>query len=152
VSESNINRQIHALTPTVGMSKVEAMRERIAPINPDCRVTAVDAFVEPGSWPGILPVGVDAVVDACDQLPAKLSMARWARESQTLFVTVGAAGGKRVAHQSGPCRFGGRYPRSIAGQAALPVAPLTRRPRAGQAIRYCVCIQPRACASATRRV
>ncbi len=100
VSESNINRQIHALTPTVGMSKVEAMRERIALINPDCRVTAVDAFVEPGNWPGVLPAGVDAVVDACDQLPAKLAMARWARQSQTLFVTVGAAGGKRLAHKA----------------------------------------------------
>jgi tRNA A37 threonylcarbamoyladenosine dehydratase len=97
VSESNINRQIHALTPSLGMSKVEAMRQRIALINPDCRVTTVDAFVEPDNWPSILPVDVDAVIDACDQLPAKLAMARWARDTQAVFVTVGAAGGKRMA-------------------------------------------------------
>ena len=38
VAESNINRQIHALTTTVGQAKIEAMRERIAQINPACRV------------------------------------------------------------------------------------------------------------------
>jgi tRNA A37 threonylcarbamoyladenosine dehydratase len=97
VSESNINRQIHALTPSLGMAKVEAMRQRIALINPDCRVTAVDAFVEPDNWPSILPLDVDAVIDACDQLPAKLAMARWARDTHAVYVTVGAAGGKRMA-------------------------------------------------------
>ena len=34
IAESNINRQIHALDDTLGMSKVLAMQERIAHINP----------------------------------------------------------------------------------------------------------------------
>ena len=99
VAESNINRQIHALTDTVGKAKVEAMRERIAQINPACVVHCIEDFVEPENWPAILPQGVDAVIDACDQVKAKLAMAQWARRNKRIFITVGAAGGKRLAHK-----------------------------------------------------
>jgi tRNA threonylcarbamoyladenosine dehydratase len=100
VAESNINRQIHALDETVGMAKVEAMRQRIAQINPDCVVTCIEEFVEPTNWPHILNgVAVDAVVDACDQIQAKTAMAAWALKQRALFITVGAAGGKRLAHK-----------------------------------------------------
>lgn len=99
IAESNINRQIHALTHTVGQSKVLAMRERIAAIHPACQVHVVDDFVTPDNWPGLLPTGVDGVIDACDAAPAKLAMARWARVTGLPFVTVGAAGGKRLAHR-----------------------------------------------------
>ena len=99
VAESNINRQIHALTDTVGKAKVEAMRERIVQINPACRVHCIEDFVEPDNWPGILPGNVDAVIDACDQVKAKLAMAQWARRYKQLFISVGAAGGKRLAHK-----------------------------------------------------
>lgn len=99
VAESNINRQIHALTGTVGKAKVDAMRERIAQINPACVVHCVEDFVEPENWPQILPHGVDAVIDACDQVKAKLAMAQWARRNKRLFISVGAAGGKRLAHK-----------------------------------------------------
>lgn len=99
VAESNINRQIHALTDTVGQAKVEAMRERIAQINPACVVHCIEDFVEPDNWPQILPQGVDAVIDACDQIKAKLAMAQWARRNKRLFISVGAAGGKRLAHK-----------------------------------------------------
>lgn len=95
IAESNVNRQIHALTDTVGMAKIEAMRQRIAQINPHCKVHCVDAFVEPDNWPHILPPHVSAVVDACDQVRAKAAMADWARRTKTLFICVGAAGGKR---------------------------------------------------------
>lgn len=99
VAESNINRQIHALTETVGKAKVEAMRERIAQINPACVVHCVEDFVEPDNWPAILPDDVDAVIDACDQVKAKTAMAQWARRQKKLFIAVGAAGGKRLAHK-----------------------------------------------------
>jgi tRNA threonylcarbamoyladenosine dehydratase len=99
VAESNINRQIHALTSTVGMAKILAMQERIAQINPLCEVNCVDAFVEPDNWPDILPAGIDAVIDACDQIKVKATMADWARRNKILFISVGAAGGKRHAHK-----------------------------------------------------
>lgn len=81
------------------MAKVIAMQERIALINPACKVVCVDAFVEPGNWHALLPEGVDATIDACDQIQAKTAMADWARRTKALFVSVGAAGGKRLAHQ-----------------------------------------------------
>lgn len=98
VSESNINRQVHALESTLGQAKVLAMRDRIAQINPDCRVTCIEEFVEPNNWPGLLPHGVDGIIDACDQVKAKAAMAAWAMRTDKLFISVGAAGGKRQAH------------------------------------------------------
>jgi tRNA threonylcarbamoyladenosine dehydratase len=99
VAESNINRQIHALESTVGQAKVLAMRDRIAQIHPRCTVHAVEEFVEPENWPQLLPQGVDAVIDACDELKAKTAMAVWARQRKALFISCGAAGGKRLAHK-----------------------------------------------------
>lgn len=99
VAESNINRQIHALSTTLGQAKVHAMAERIALINPTCRVECVEEFVEPANWPAILPGPVDAVIDACDQVRAKTAMAAWALQNRRPFITVGAAGGKRLAHK-----------------------------------------------------
>lgn len=98
VAESNINRQVHALESTLGQAKVQAMRERIAQINPLCEVNAIEEFVEPGNWPALLPADVDAVIDACDQVQAKTAMAVWALRQRIDFITVGAAGGKRQAH------------------------------------------------------
>ena len=99
IAESNVNRQIHALTSTLGQAKIEAMRERIAQIHPGCQVDLVDDFVSPENWPGLLPARPDALIDACDQVKAKLAMAVWAMKEKIPFVTVGAAGGKRLAHQ-----------------------------------------------------
>src|SRR5881398_3077068 len=47
VAESNINRQVHALTETLGKAKVGALAERIAQINPFCRVTQIEDFITP---------------------------------------------------------------------------------------------------------
>lgn len=100
VAESNINRQIHALDDTVGMAKVEAMRQRIAHINPECQVTCIEEFVDPDNWLVLLgDAQVDAVIDACDQVKAKTAMAAWAMKQPVCFISVGAAGGKRLAHQ-----------------------------------------------------
>jgi tRNA A37 threonylcarbamoyladenosine dehydratase len=99
IAESNINRQVHALSNTVGAAKVDAMRDRIALINPLCRVHAVDAFADESNWPALLPYPVDAVIDACDQIRTKTCIAAWALASKTIFVSIGAAGGKRHAHK-----------------------------------------------------
>jgi tRNA A37 threonylcarbamoyladenosine dehydratase len=99
IAESNVNRQIHALTSTLGRAKALAMQERIAEIHPSCQVDVVDDFVSPDNWPALLPDGVDAVIDACDDAKAKLTLAVWAMQTRTPFVCVGAAGGKRLAHK-----------------------------------------------------
>lgn len=98
VSYSNINRQIHALTTTVGQAKVLAMRDRIHAINPACQVDCVEEFVDSANWAALIPSEATAVIDACDKVEAKVTMSAWARKTKTLFVSVGAAGGKRQAH------------------------------------------------------
>lgn len=97
VGESNINRQVQALDATLGQPKVQALRDRIAQIHPGCAVHAVDAFVDAGNWPDLLPTPVDALIDACDQVRAKATLASWAVAHGVTLVTVGAAGGKRRA-------------------------------------------------------
>lgn len=101
VAESNVNRQIHALDGTLGMAKVLAMRDRIQQINPGCQVHVVDDFVTDENWPAVLEgvPGPQAVVDACDQVRAKVAMAHWAVSHRVPFVSVGAAGGKRFPHR-----------------------------------------------------
>ena len=106
VSESNINRQVQALGATLGQAKTEALRARIADINPACKVNAIEEFVDASNWPGLLsthqgvppPAPVSAVIDACDQVRAKAVIAAWAIASKTPLVSVGAAGGKQRAH------------------------------------------------------
>ncbi|HWH73503.1 MAG TPA: tRNA threonylcarbamoyladenosine dehydratase [Methylibium sp.] len=96
VAESNINRQVQALEATLGQAKVLALRERIAQIHPGCDVRPVEAFVEPQNWPALLPAPVDGLIDACDQLAAKATLAAWSASSGVPVVCVGAAGGKRA--------------------------------------------------------
>ena len=95
IAESNINRQVQAVGATVGQAKVQALRDRIADIHPGCEVVTVEEFVDEGNWPALLEQPVDAVIDACDQVRAKLAMAAWALHTRTELVVVGAAGGKR---------------------------------------------------------
>lgn len=104
VSESNTNRQIHALDPCYGMAKVLAMQQRILAINPAASVHTIDEFVTPANWPALLepwrvPGQRLALIDACDQVAAKQALAAWALQQRVPFVTVGAAGGKRLAHR-----------------------------------------------------
>jgi tRNA A37 threonylcarbamoyladenosine dehydratase len=98
VAESNINRQVQAVGATIGQPKVQALRVRIADIHPDCDVTCIEEFVDADNWPTLLRNPVDVVIDACDQVRAKLAIAAWALRTGTATFIAGAAGGKRVAH------------------------------------------------------
>ena len=98
IAESNINRQLHALTTTVGQSKVQAMCERIHLINSECQVHTIDDFITPENTDSLLNNHVDLVIDAADQVSAKIALAAWALRSSKPLVTVGAAGGKKLAH------------------------------------------------------
>jgi tRNA threonylcarbamoyladenosine dehydratase len=93
VAESNLNRQIHAVEASVGRAKVLAMRDRISGINPDCVVTAIEAFITPENVGSLLPQ-CDAVVDAIDQVKAKAAMIAQCRDLALSAITTGGAGGK----------------------------------------------------------
>lgn len=93
VAESNMNRQIHAVEENLGKAKVVAMADRILSINPDCRVDWVDDFITPENVNTLLPL-CDAVVDAIDQVKAKVALAALCRRRKQWLITTGGAGGR----------------------------------------------------------
>jgi len=95
LSESNVNRQLHALTDTLGKSKVNALAERIAQINPYCVVTRVEEFIDPDNVATLIPVGqFDYVIDAIDNTRAKTALVVHCRANHIPLVTIGSAGGQ----------------------------------------------------------
>ncbi len=93
VAESNINRQVHALSETLGQSKALAMAARIAAINPVCEVTTVEDFITVDNVAALLPA-CDAVIDAIDQVRAKAALIAHGRARKICLVTTGGAGGR----------------------------------------------------------
>ena len=69
--ETNINRQILALSSTIGRKKVDVARERIKEINPDCRIETKDLYVNQETLSDLLQTKADIVIDAIDSLNAK---------------------------------------------------------------------------------
>ncbi|WP_026375095.1 tRNA cyclic N6-threonylcarbamoyladenosine(37) synthase TcdA [Aestuariibacter salexigens] len=91
---TNTNRQIHALTDTVGTAKVDAMASRIKAINPECLVTAVQDFVTAKNVAEHLTTGFDYVVDATDSVKAKAAIIAHCKRHKIPALTVGGAGGQ----------------------------------------------------------
>ena len=94
IAESNVNRQIHALTQTLGQSKVQAMAERVQAINPQCVLTLVDDFVSPENVAQVLPGPYTVIIDCTDQAAAKIAMIVQARALGAPMLLCGGAGGK----------------------------------------------------------
>ena len=95
VAESNINRQIQALTGTIGQAKIVALAERIAQINPFCHVHLVEDFVAPDNLDQMIGArGYDYVIDAIDSVKAKAALIAYCRNHAIPVVTIGSAGGQ----------------------------------------------------------
>jgi tRNA A37 threonylcarbamoyladenosine dehydratase len=95
LAESNVNRQIHALTDTLGKAKVGALAERIAQINPFCRVTEIEDFVTEENLASLIVSGrFDYVIDAIDNARAKTALVVHCRAHQIPLVMIGSAGGQ----------------------------------------------------------
>jgi tRNA A37 threonylcarbamoyladenosine dehydratase len=73
-AQSNLNRQILATTDTIGQRKAAVAKHRIHAINPDCKVNAVDLFITLGNVNEIDFSAYDYVIDAIDNVTAKLAI------------------------------------------------------------------------------
>ena len=91
---TNINRQIHALTNTVGQSKVDVMAERIHQINPECDVNCIEDFVTLENLQSLLTNEFDYVVDAIDSVPVKSAIIAHCKRNKLPLITIGGAGGQ----------------------------------------------------------
>jgi tRNA A37 threonylcarbamoyladenosine dehydratase len=95
LAESNVNRQIHALSDTLGKAKVTALAERIALINPFCVVIEIEDFLTPDNLEQMIGGrGYDYVVDAIDNVQAKVALIAYCRDHALPLLTVGSAGGQ----------------------------------------------------------
>ena len=93
VSITNINRQIIALNSTIGKKKTEVMKERILDINPKVSVDCVNMFITRENA-NILNFNVDYVVDAIDNVTAKIELAKLSEKVPFKLISCMGTGNK----------------------------------------------------------
>ena len=113
VSESNINRQLVALSSTIGLKKTDVMKDRILGINPECNVTPVPCFYTKEKEVSI--EGFDYVIDAIDTVTSKLTLVEEANRLGIPIISCMGTGNKLD-----PARF------EIADISKTSVCPLAR--------------------------
>ncbi len=92
VEASNINRQILALNSTIGRKKGELAAARVRDINPACKVTVRDVFVNADNIEELLSEPVDFVIDAIDSLNPKCGLIEALQQKGIPFISsMGAA-------------------------------------------------------------
>ncbi len=94
VAESNINRQIHALSSTLGKAKIEAMGERIAAINPHCKLNLIDEHISAENIPVFIHKNFNFIVDCIDQFRIKAELIHYCKSNKIKIITTGGAGGR----------------------------------------------------------
>jgi tRNA threonylcarbamoyladenosine dehydratase len=94
VCVTNINRQLPALTNTVGRPKVTVLAERTALINPDCQLQQKHQFVTEQQAQSQLDGGYSFVVDAVDRMSVKAGIIHACRQLGQPVITCGSAGGR----------------------------------------------------------
>lgn len=76
VDETNINRQLVADLTTIGKVKVEVMKERAMKVNPHCNVKTIAKIYKAGDVEFIKKLNADFIIDAIDDIGAKISLAK----------------------------------------------------------------------------
>ena len=94
VCESNLNRQIIALHSTIGMNKVDVMKERIADINPEIRVNVHRCFYLPENADSFDFTLYDYIIDAIDTVTGKIQLVMQAQAAGTPIISCMGAGNK----------------------------------------------------------
>lgn len=94
VSESNINRQLVATADQIGRDKTLVMQERIAQINPVCRVNIIDEFIDRDNIASIISAEFDYVVDCIDDFRTKAALIAHCKRNKIRVIATGGAGGQ----------------------------------------------------------
>lgn len=94
VDMTNINRQIHAVHQTIGIPKVEVMKERILNICPSTIVETYPVFFLPETKEHIIDSSFDYIVDAVDTVTAKLEIITRAKEFKVPVISCMGTGNK----------------------------------------------------------
>lgn len=94
VAASNINRQLPAMSSTLGREKIEVMAERCHSINPRIKINLVDDYLTPDNVKELLENKPDVVLDCIDDVKAKLALMLHCRFNKIPLIVSGGAGGK----------------------------------------------------------
>lgn len=94
VDETNINRQIIALSSTVGQSKVDVFEKRIKDINEKCEVIKINKFIDASNIDILFDYDFDYLVDACDTVSTKLALIDRCILSKRKFISSMGTGNK----------------------------------------------------------
>lgn len=94
VSVTNINRQLVALHSTIGRKKVDVLKERILDINPQAEVILYPDFIGRDNVGQLVPTDSDYLVDAVDNVTAKLALIERARELDIPIISAMGAGNR----------------------------------------------------------
>ncbi len=94
LAASNINRQLPALSSTLGQEKADIMAERCRQINPHVKINIVDDFLSADNVTDILASQPDVVLDCIDDVKAKLALMLYCRFNKIPLIVSGGAGGK----------------------------------------------------------
>jgi tRNA A37 threonylcarbamoyladenosine dehydratase len=92
VGETNINRQILALSDSIGLPKVSVAEKRVEQINPDVEIDVVREFISPDKTASIIPDDLDYAIDAIDGVNTKVHLILGLLEKRIDFIScMGAA-------------------------------------------------------------
>lgn len=95
VDATNKNRQLQALSSTVGQSKAHLLKERFLDINPKLEVTVIDEFMNPDPMKEMIQEQkFDYVLDCIDSVSPKLSLIQTVRRLEIPLISAMGAGGK----------------------------------------------------------
>lgn len=94
VDESNLNRQLIALSSTIGEEKTEAAVRRCLDINPGITILAHQMFADEENIPALIPEDTDYIVDAIDSVTSKLALIEYAVKSGIPIVSSAGTGNK----------------------------------------------------------
>ncbi len=94
VAASNINRQLPAMSSTLGMDKIEVMAERCRSINPRIKINLIDDYLTPENVKELLAEAPDLILDCIDDVKAKLALMLHCRFNKIPLIVSGGAGGK----------------------------------------------------------
>ncbi|GAB2672563.1 ThiF family adenylyltransferase [Paenibacillus thermoaerophilus] len=115
VDITNVNRQVHALTTTVGQPKAELMRERIQLINPECDAVPLKMFYTEETYEKVFEYPLDYVIDASDTVTYKIHIIE-----QCLKRNIPIISSMGAANKMDPTRF------QVADISKTTVDPLAR--------------------------
>ena len=128
VSISNLNRQILATHSTVGMRKVDAARQRVLDINPECQVQTYPVFYTPETADSFDFTQYDYIIDAIDTVTGKLALVEHARAAETPIICCMGTGNKLDASAFQVA--------DISKTSMCPLARVMRRELAKRGIRH----------------